>query len=200
MTKTPFTLALRPKLGERGAAALEFALIAPVFLGMLYGFFDFTKWSYVRAATSGALEQVARSAGVGGPAVDPRVFEVQVENLVKKVSGTATFAWDKKSYYQFSGIGQPEKLTDDKNSNGSYDAGDCFEDSVPNGTYDTSQGASGVGGADDIVYYKVTVSYPPLIDLGSLFSSIPSTRTIVASTMVKRQPYAAQAVPSIRCV
>ena len=55
MTKTPFTLALRPQLGERGAAALEFALIAPVFLGMLYGFFDFTKWSYVRAATSGAL-------------------------------------------------------------------------------------------------------------------------------------------------
>jgi hypothetical protein len=200
MISLPRILARRLKLSERGAAALEFALISPVFLGMLYGFFDFTKWSYVRAATSGALEQVARSAGVGGPAVNPRVFELQVENLVKQVSGTATFLWDKKSYYQFSGIGQPEKLTSDKNSNGRYDAGDCFEDSVPNGVYDTSQGASGVGGADDIVYYKVTVTYPALIDINSIFPSIPNTRTIVASTMVKRQPYAAQAVPSIRCV
>jgi Flp pilus assembly protein TadG len=38
-------MALRPKLGERGIAAVEMALIAPVFVGMLYGFFDFTTWS-----------------------------------------------------------------------------------------------------------------------------------------------------------
>ena len=90
-------MAFRPKLGERGIAAVEMALIAPVFVGMLYGFFDFTKWSYVRAATSGALEQVARSAGVGGPAVDPRVFETPGRTLVRKVSGTATFVWRRRA-------------------------------------------------------------------------------------------------------
>jgi len=199
MTIAPNTIAPCLKLSERGAAAVEFALMAPVFVGMLYGFLDFAQWSYVRAATTGSLEAVARSSGVGGPVVDPRVFEIEVEDLIKQVAGRATFVWEKKSYYQFSGIGQPEKLTDDKNSNGSYDAGDCWEDSNPNGTFDTSQGTSGVGGADDIVFYKVTVSFPALIQVNALFSSVPNNRTVVASTMVKRQPYAAQAVPSIRC-
>ena len=153
MTGVSKRIALRLKLGDRGVAAVEFALMAPVFVGMLYGFLDFAQWSYVRAAASGALEQVARSSGVGGPTVDPRVFELQVETLIKNVSDSATFVWDKKSYYQFTGVGQPEKLTDDKNANGRYDTGDCWEDSNPNLIYDATQGTSGVGGADDS-YYK----------------------------------------------
>ena len=184
---------------EGGAAALEMALILPAFAGMLLGFLDFAYTSYVRSATTGALEQVARSSGVGATA-DPTVAEKAiVEATVKKIAADATFTWDKKSYFQFSGINKPEKLTDDKNANGKYDAGDCWEDLNPNNKYDTSPGRDGIGGADDIVFYKVKVDFAPLVDISGLFPFITKTRTVNASTIIKRQPFAAQAVPTVRC-
>jgi Flp pilus assembly protein TadG len=183
-----------------GTTVLEFAIIMPVFSGMIMGFLDFGYWTYVRGATTGAIETVARGAGVGGASVDPTVFQNNVEDLVKAVAKDATFTWTKTSYYQFSGIGQPEKLTTDRNSNGAYDAGDCFEDSNGSGAFDAAQGKSNsVGGADDVLYYKVRVSFAPLIPL-SMFPGVSATRTVTATTMVKRQPFAAQAVPTIVCV
>lgn len=182
-----------------GATITEFALIFPVFAGMICGFLEFAQWAYVKAATTGAIEQVARSAGVGGAAVVPAVFEAKVETLVKKISKNATFVWDPKSYYQFSGIDKPEKLTSDQDGDGNYDAGDCWQDLNPNLVYDATPGQAGVGGADDIVFYKVTVSFTPLIPISGFFPGVPTTRTVNASTIVKRQPYAAQTVPAIRC-
>lgn len=184
---------------ERGANAVEFALILPVFAGMILGFLDFGYWAYVRGATTGAIETVARSSGVGGASVDPTVFEGDVETLVKTVAKDATFTWTKKSYYQFNGVGQPEKLTGDKNANGAYDAGDCFEDSNGNGNYDAAQGKTGIGGADDILYYQVQVAFKPLVPLFGMFPGVPVGRTVSASTMVKRQPFAAQVVPPNVC-
>ena len=198
MTRLRHRLA-RLRRDQRGAHVIEFALILPVFVGMALGFCDFSYWTYVRGATTGAIETVARSSGVGGANVDPTVFEGDVETLVKNVAKDATFTWTKKSYYQFNGVGQPEKLTGDKNGNGSYDAGDCFEDSNGNGNYDAAQGKTGVGGADDILYYQVQVAFKPLIPLFGMFPGVPDTRTVTASTMVKRQPYAAQGVPPIVC-
>jgi Flp pilus assembly pilin Flp len=184
---------------ERGASIIEFALVIPVFAAMVLGFMDFGHWVFVRALTDGGLEQAARSTGVGGAAVDPTVFERNVESTVKRIAATATFTWDKKSYYQFSGVNKPEKLTDDKNDNQLYDPGDCWEDLNPNGTYDTQPGRDGVGGADDVVFYKVVVSYPPLIPLAGMIPGVPDRRTVTATTIIKRQPHAAQAAPSVRC-
>jgi Flp pilus assembly protein TadG len=184
---------------ERGAAIMEFALIAPVFCFLILGGMDFAHWAYVRAIAAGSIEQVARSAGVGGAAVDPTVFEAQVETRIKKVAKTATFQWTKQSYYQFSGIGMPEKLVGDKNGNGAYDVGDCWQDLNPNGVYDTNPGRNGVGGADDIVFYKLVVTFPPIIPMGKFNSRFLGDHTSTVSTIVRRQPYAAQTVPPIRC-
>lgn len=184
---------------ERGSTVVEFALITPVFIGMICGFVDFAYWTYVKASATGALERVARSASVGGSSVNTGPLETPVQNLIKEIANTATFVWTKKSYYQFSGIGKPEKLTSDYNANGQYDLGDCWEDSNPGGNYDSAQGTTGVGGADDIVYYSVKVNFTPLIPLSGLFPFIPTTRSVTATTMVKRQPFAAQATPPIVC-
>jgi hypothetical protein len=183
----------------RGTSAVEFALIAPVMFALLLGLMEFGHWAYVRSIAAGALDGVARGAGVGENSVNPRTLESQVEAQIRVVASTATFAWDKKSYYQFSGVGKPEKLTSDNNGNNSYDVGDCWEDLNPNGVYDSSPGRDGIGGADDIVLYKLTVTWTPLIALASLLPGVPNTRNVTVSTMVKRQPFAAQAIPAIRC-
>ena len=184
---------------ESGVTIIEFGFVAPILCLMILGFLDFAHWSYVRSITIGAIDEVARSASVGGPAVDPTVFEAQVETTIKKVAKNATFVWSKKSYFQFSGIGKPEKLISDYNGNGAYDPGDCWEDLNPNGVYDTTPGKDGVGGADDIVYYQVTVTFPPLIPLAGFNARLGGNHTTTATTIVRRQPYAAQTVPVIRC-
>jgi hypothetical protein len=184
---------------ESGVTIIEFGFVAPILCLMILGFLDFAHWSYVRSIAIGAIDEVARSAGVGGPAVDPTVFEQQVETQIKRVAKNATFVWSKSSYYQFSGIGKPEKLISDYNANGNYDAGDCWEDLNPNGVYDTTPGKSGVGGADDIVYYKVVVTFPPLIPLRGFNALLGGNHTTTATTIVRRQPYAAQTVPALRC-
>jgi TadE-like protein len=184
---------------ECGATALEFGIIAPVMLLFLLGFMDFGHWVYVRSIAVGALEGVARSAGVGGAAVDPATFQRDVEAEIKHAAPSATFAWDPRSYYQFSGIGKPEKLITDVNGNGTYDTGDCWQDLNPNGAYDTIPGRAGVGGADDILFYKVVITFPPLISLAGFVPGLGTNHTSTLTTIVRRQPFAAQATPAIRC-
>jgi hypothetical protein len=154
---------------------------------------------YVRATASGALESVARSAGVGGATVDPTVFQSAVETEIKKISPNAAFVWNPMSYYNFSGIGKPEKLVTDIAGTGHYVSGDCWVDENQNGVYDTDGGKAGVGGADDIVYYQVTVTFPPLIDIGGFVPGLGGNHTSTLTTIVRRQPYAAQATPPVRC-
>lgn len=184
---------------ERGASAVEFAIVAPVLILFLTGFLDFGYWMYVRATASGALESVARSTGVGGATVDPSVFQAAVETQIKKLSPQATFVWNVKSYYDFEGIGKPEKLVNDKNGNGLYDPGDCWEDSNTNGAYDSDSGEAGIGGADDILYYQLTVTFPPLVNIGGFIPGLGGNHTSTLKTIVRRQPFAAQATPPVRC-
>lgn len=184
---------------DRGVSTIEFALLCPVLLLFLLGFFDFGYWMYVRATAMGALESVARSAGVGGAGVDPTTFQTAVEAQINTIAPRATFSWDARSYYAFSGIGNPEKLVTDRNGNGQYDSGDCWEDLNPNGVYDTTPGRAGVGGADDIVFYKLTVTLPPIIDISGFISNLAGNHVSVLNTIVRRQPFAAQAAPAIRC-
>jgi hypothetical protein len=182
-----------------GVTATEFAIVAPVLILFLIGFLDYGYWMYIRATASGALESVARSSGVGGASVDPTVFQTAVETQIKKLSPQATFVWSSKSYYDFGGIGMPEKIVTDRNGNGAYDTGDCWEDANGNGSYDSDSGKAGIGGADDIVYYQLTVSFPPLISIGGFIPGLGGNHVSTLKTIVRRQPYAAQATPAVRC-
>ena len=184
---------------DEGNSAIEFAIVAPVLILFLIGFLDFGHWVFIRSTAAGALEGVARSAGVGGAGVDPTSFQNAVEAQIKSAAPAATFVWDPRNYYQFSGIGKPEKLITDVNGNGRYDPGDCWQDLNPNGVYDTTPGEAGIGGADDIIYYKMTVTFPPLVSLGGFIPFLGANHTSTLTTIVRRQPFGAQETPAIRC-
>ncbi len=174
-------------------------MVLPILLLFTLGFLDYGYWIYLRSTAAGALEGVARSAGVGGAGVNPTTFQDAVETQIKRIAPSATFVWSARSYYQFSGVNKPEKLISDNNGNGLYDVGDCWEDLNGNGVYDTTPGKSGVGGADDILFYKMTVTFTPLISIGGFIPGLSGNHTSVLNTIVKRQPYAAQSTPAVRC-
>jgi len=96
-------------------------------------------------------------------------------------------------------VGKPEKITTDTAPLGSYNSGDCYEDANGNGSYDMALGSDGLGGADDIVYYEVTVSMPRIFPMAKMLGW-SATQSTKATTIVRNQPWANQAKPAIKCV
>ncbi|KAA9020614.1 TadE/TadG family type IV pilus assembly protein [Sphingobium limneticum] len=181
----------------RGATLLEFGLVAGPLILTIMAIGDLGYQSYLRAVTRGVLEKAARSASVGtlNSADIDTYIEAQMAAINSKNGTTST---TKKSYYNFSRVGKPEKITTDTAPLGTYNSGDCYEDANGNGSYDTNSGASGLGGADDIVYYEVTISMPRLFPLAKMLGW-SATQSATASTMVRNQPWANQGTPTIRC-
>lgn len=196
MTRRP-TLFSRLRDGVRGATLMEFGLVAPPLLLTIMGIADLGYQSYLRAVTTGVLDRAARSASVG--ALNSTDIDTYIDNQMKAInSKNGTTSVTKKSYYNFSRVGKPEKITTDTAPLGTYNSGDCYEDANGNGSYDTSSGSDGLGGADDIVYYQVTVSMPRLFPLAKMLGW-SATQTATASAVIRNQPWANQASPTIRC-
>lgn len=190
-------LLTRLRRNVRGATLLEFGLVAGPLIMTILALGDLGYQSYLRAVTRGVLEKAARAASVGtlnNSQIDTYI-EAQMAAINSKNGTTST---TKKSYYNFSRVGKPEKITTDTAPLGTYNVGDCYEDANGNGSYDTNSGSTGLGGADDIVYYEVTVSMPRLFPMAKILGWSP-TQSATASTMLRNQPWANQTTPAIKC-
>jgi Flp pilus assembly pilin Flp len=190
-------LLARLRHDQRGVNVVEFAFVAGPLLLVLLVIIDFGYRLYLETVVEGTINKAARRATIGGQS--PAAIDAFVRSQLVAFSRNATITIDKKSYGDFSGVNKAEKLTDDKNSNGTWDPGDCFEDAIPNGRFDTDAGKQGLGGSDDIVYYEVRVDFPRLVPLGK-FLGFASTETVIANTVMRNQPYGAQPTPSEICV
>lgn len=197
----------RLRRDQRGATIVEFAIISGPMLLLLMGGLELGYDSYVRSTMQGALNDAARTAAVEFPIINVpgSTVEEQVENLieeqVKNVAPNATITVTQKSYFDFSSIGNPEKLMTDHNGNGQFDAadGDCFEDANGNGSFDTDAGKTGNGGADDVVLYTADVSAPRILPLDGFLPGVGSTIEYSLQTAVRNQPYDQQATAAVIC-
>ena len=192
---------------EDGAAIIEFAFVAGPMVLLLLGGLELGYNSYVRSTMQGALNDAARTAAVGFPIIDVEGDTVseQVENMIRKtvqhVAPNAEIDVTPKSYFDFSDIGNPEKLMTDHNGNGEFDAadGDCWEDANGNGVYDTDAGGDGNGGADDVVLYTAFVSTPRLLPLHGFIPGVGPNFELTLKTAVRNQPYKTQSTPAVIC-
>ncbi len=192
---------------SRGIAATEFGLIVVPLIVVLLGAFDLGYQSYVRAQLQGVLNDVARTAvvetpdfsGYAGTTTEERI-ENAIKDRVNGIARNATYTITQTSFYEFSGVGNAEKLLTDNNTNGVYDAadGDCFEDINNNGAFDLDAGDTGQGGADDVVYYEVTITMPRIVPVMGLIG-VPDNYSITAQAAVRNQPFEDQAVPPTVC-
>jgi Flp pilus assembly protein TadG len=72
------------KKGQRGAAVVEFAVIAPLLLVIIFGIIEFGVYFFDKAVITNASREGARTGIVyGGPSV-PRVSDDDIEAVVMK--------------------------------------------------------------------------------------------------------------------
>lgn len=181
---------------RRGATMLEFAFIATPLFMILLGLVDFGYRSYAGAIVEGTLQQAARLATVGDKTgADIDTF---VKTRLQKFNSGATVTITKTNYYQFSNVKKSEKLITDSAPLGVWNTGDCYEDLNNNGKWDTVAGRDGLGGSDDIVFYKVDFTFKRIVPLGG-FLKWADNETISANTVMRNQPYAVQTIPLQKC-
>lgn len=173
-----------------GAAAVEFALVAPMLIMVIMGMFDVGFSIYANATLQGAVQQAARKSTVEGGQTNWSLMDNAVRKQVRSVVPQATVTFSRKSYANFSNVGLPEDFTD-VNRNGRCDAGEPFEDANGSGTWDQDRGANGIGGARDAVLYTVTVTYKRPFPMATL-AGLPRNITQVGKTVLRNQPYDSQ--------
>ena len=184
------TARLRNLSDDSGATLVEFGLVAGPFILMLLGIMDLGYRGYVDTVSKSVLHQVARDASTGEMTVAEIKQQVNdgLDDLVLK---DAVIEVTTESYFDFTNIGKPEKLTTDINGNGEADPGDCYIDNNKNDEFDIDYGIAGTGGPDDIVSYKIEITSPRLFPLASMIG-LNETMTISNSTAVRNQPFGAQ--------
>lgn len=187
--------ARRPRLAadRRGATIVEFAIIAPVMMLLIMGLCDICYQGYVQAVLTGALQKAGRDSTIQGndAAAATTAIDGKVMTAVRSIARAASYTSSRKSYSKFGDVA-PERF-DDNNNNNSYDAAsECFYDINGNGIWDADPGATGQGGASDVVVYSITVTYPRLFPLAGL-AGWPNTQSVSSTTILKNQPYKLQA-------
>lgn len=189
---------------ESGATLVEFGILLLPLMMVVLGFCELAYQAYVRSTLQGALNDVARISTVEDPKfgnvmtpLETRIKK-RVSDRMSKLSKNGTYAFAIVNYRNFGSVGKAEALVTDVNGNGKYDAGDCWEDTNPNKAFDLDAGKAGVGGADDVVTFDVTMTVPHLFPVMKLFGK-PNTFDAKASTMVRDQPYAEQRSPEVAC-
>ncbi len=201
---------------ERGMAVTEFGIILVPFSILLMGAFDLGYQNYLRSVLQGTLTEAARQASTENPifagtgaTLQDRIQD-SIEKRVKDLYPDVDFEGDPndpdddavkiRNYYEFSGVGKPEKLTYDANGNGEFDFddADCWQDLNDNGSFDLDAGRDGLGGSSDIIFYEINVSIPRIFPMAALIGA-SENYTVTADTAVRTQPFETQQVPQNVC-
>ena len=172
---------------ERAATIVEFALILPVMCGLMVGVVDLGYRSYVASIVQGSLHEAARMGTVGGISTD--TIAAHVRSRLIRFSRDATVTITTRSYSEFTGVRTPETISQDTVPLGQYNVGDCYQDFNGNSQYDLDRGRTGMGGAEDVVYFEVRMVYPRLVPVGNFFGWSDNV-TVNQNTVLRNQPFA----------
>jgi Flp pilus assembly protein TadG len=176
---------------RRGVSAVEFGLTAPILFLVVFGSLQVAQGYYVRTVLTGSINAAARKSSLQSGQTNSTTLDTLVAKSIKYVMPTASVTFTRKNYAQFTSVGMPEDFTD-TNANGSYDSTECFVDMNGNRTWDSDMGQTGLGGANDVVVYTVTVTYKQWFGFAKMFG-LPEYQTVPQTTILMNQPFATQA-------
>ncbi|MCJ9428592.1 TadE/TadG family type IV pilus assembly protein [Kordiimonas marina] len=173
---------------DRGSVIIETALGLPLMLSLIIGILEIAHYYYLSATLENAVLAASRY-GITGSVATGTTRADTVKSLIAKNSFGAVdmnrLTITTSVYQQFADIGQPEPYTD-QNGNGSYDAGEPYSDVNGNGKWDADMASAGLGGAGDIVLYRVSYDAPSLT---GAFDWATKLIKISAAVAVRNEPY-----------
>jgi len=175
---------------RRGAAAIEFAIVAPVLIISLMGVFDLGYNMYTDTLLQGAVQKAARDSTIEGANGEAAVLDGSVTAMVHHIAPQATLQFDRSAYSSFDDVRQPEDFND-VDGDGTCNNNEPFEDANGNGVWDADRGTAGFGGARDAVLYTVTIDYPRPFPVAKLIGQSGTFR-MKAATVLRNQPYGLQ--------
>lgn len=184
----------RLRSDQGGATIVEFALIAPALLVMLFGLFDLAYNMYTAQMLQGAIQDAARDSTIEGASGGAAAIDANVTRAVRALVAGATPTFTRRSYNDFTGIRRPEDY-DDLNANDVCDNGEPFEDVNFNGSWDLDPGSNGFGGARDATLYTVSVTYKRAFPIYALIPGQSTNQTLIATTVLRNQPYGVNMSP-----
>lgn len=173
---------------QEGAAILEFAIVAPVFLTALVGVIELAGMLFTWAMFESAVSEAARYGTTGsvlpGTSREQRVSEI-VQDRTIGIIPMQDVHISSKIYPDFASIGTGEIFTD-SNHNNRWDAGESFIDMNGNQQWDEDIGIDGMGDSGQIVLYRVSYvwqGYTPL------WAAIIGQKTFTVTTAVMNEPW-----------
>lgn len=181
-------LARRLRRDRDGVSAIEFTLIAPVFLMLIMGIFDVGQMGYGLSVLNGAVQKAARDSSL--ETSNTEAADNLVKKQVKGIFPGATFHSTRTSYYDFVDIGRAERWND-ANNDGDCNNHESYVDENGNGRWDEEIGVQGNGGASDVVIYRFTVTYKTTFAIPFMPNQW-NQRNLTATAIRKNQPFATQ--------
>jgi Flp pilus assembly protein TadG len=175
---------------RRGVAAIEFGIAGPVFILLVMGLIELGHNFYVKSIMIGEMERAARltsleSAGSAQTAIDTRL-----RTQLQRVIAGANVTFSRKAYRNYSNIKTKAEPYTENNGDKTCNKGEVFEDLNGNGTWDKDSGkANSLGGANEIVFYTVTVTYPHIVPYMAALTGTANMK-MTQTTVMRNQPYA----------
>lgn len=180
---------------QRGIAATEFALLAPVTFVMMAGFWELAWVMSARSALESATMRAARQIAASDCPTEREAIMTKTitESMlyVQSADGQPPKIEAKSYASSFGDVGEPEPWVEGETTkNGQYDPGETFTDVNGNGKWDADMGTSGsVGGANQIVSYTATFKVKPLFPwFAAQFGERTGEYPIEASTVIRNEP------------
>jgi Flp pilus assembly pilin Flp len=183
----------RFRRSERGAALVEFALVAPPLFLLVIGMFEVAMLMFIDVSVEGGLKEAARWGITGQPSTDPsltreqqivKIIEANTYGLVQLTDANVSL----KVYQSFTDVGKPEPWTDNPPYNGKYDEGEAYDDVNGDGEWSEDQGIAGAGTFGDVVEYTVHYTWGLMTPFIGRLMGQDGVMHLSASVVVRNEP------------
>ncbi len=177
---------------EEGAAAVEYAIVLPIFLTLTFGGFELGRIYMVNAALEGAVAKATRTAMTGDVPItysnrSDYISHIVTSNL-EDAGVTSGVTISMQVYASFSDIGEPEPYVD-ANGNSQYDSGECYSDINDNTFWDEDMGSSGTGGEENIMVMTVDVNLPYMTGFMKSIMGGRNGTNLTSTTAIRNEPF-----------
>lgn len=181
---------------ERGVTALEFGLAAPFFMMLLLGAFDLCHTLYVKAVLQGEVDMAARNSSLETAPSSLNSIDTKLRTQIQKINKAAQVTFDRKAYVAYTNVVSKAEPYTETSGDSACNHGETYADLNNNNSWDLDSAQTGLGDANNIVLYTVTITYPRMFPI--LKAVTGSTVTIKVKTLLRNQPYDAAPAASTR--